>query len=132
MDQLSTQEINDFIHSGFIKIENAFPFELAEACCAILWKASGCDPNDRATWTQPVIRIAELALDPFVKAANTNILHNAFDQLAGEGNWVPKRTLGSFPIRFPSKEPAGDTSTRRIIAPRPRYPRPWPPKKKPR
>ena len=42
-------------------------------------------------------------------AANTPVLHNAFDQLAGKGNWLPRTTLGSFPIRFPSKRTANDT-----------------------
>jgi hypothetical protein len=36
-------------------------------------------------------------------------LYSAFDQLAGKGNWLPRATLGSFPIRFPAKEPATDT-----------------------
>ena len=50
-----------------------------------------------------------MGLEPFKTAANTNILHNAFDQLAGKGNWLPRTTLGSFPIRFPHKAPATDT-----------------------
>ncbi len=75
----------------------------------MLWKATQCDPDNPATWTKPVIRIGELGLEPFRAAANTPILHDAFDQLAGKGNWLPKQMLGSFPIRFPSDEPPGDT-----------------------
>jgi hypothetical protein len=56
-----------------------------------------------------VIRIGELGLKPFKKAANTTILHNAFDELIGKNNWLPRETLGSFIIRFPGKEPAADT-----------------------
>jgi hypothetical protein len=48
-------------------------------------------------------------LNHLKKAANTTILHNAFDQLVGKGNWLPRITLGSFPIRFPSNEKANDT-----------------------
>ncbi|MGZ5135895.1 MAG: phytanoyl-CoA dioxygenase family protein [Flavitalea sp.] len=109
MEQLSPAEINSFINDGFVKIDNAFSTELADECRAILWQATQCDPNDTASWTQPVIRIGELEHEPFKQAANTQILHNAFDQLIGKGNWLPKGTLGSFPIRFPSKEPATDT-----------------------
>src|SRR6476620_2194502 len=109
MEQLSTEQINQFILDGFIKIENAFPTELAEECRTILWEATQCDPNNAATWTQPVIRIGEIGLDPFRKAANTTILHNAFDQLAGKGKWLPRETLGSFPIRFPNDLLAVDT-----------------------
>ena len=58
---------------------------------------------------QPVIRIGEIGLEPFKKAANTTLLLNAFDQLAGKGNWLPRSTLGSFPIRFPGENKAVDT-----------------------
>ncbi|HEY6979295.1 MAG TPA: hypothetical protein VH396_23525 [Chitinophagaceae bacterium] len=107
--QLSTEQINGFINKGFIKIENAFPIEVANECRALLWTATQCDPNNPESWTQPVIRIREMAFEPFKKAANTPILHKAFDQLAGEGKWLPRVTLGSFPIRFPCKVPATDT-----------------------
>jgi hypothetical protein len=109
MEQLSTEQINQFILDGFTKIEHAFSTKLAEECRKALWEATGCDPANAATWTQPVIRIAELGLEPFRRAANTALLHSAFDQLAGKGNWLPRETLGSFPIRFPSKLLAGDT-----------------------
>jgi len=109
MEKLTTEQISSFINNGFLKIENAFSAEIAADCRAILWKATQCDPDNPETWTQPVIRIGELALEPFRKAANSNILHNAFDQLVGKGNWLPRMSLGSFPIRFPSKEQANDT-----------------------
>lgn len=109
MEQLSTEQITGFINDGFVKIEDAFPAEVANECRTILWKATQCDPNNPATWTQPVIRIGELGLEPFRQAANTPTLHTAFDQLAGKGNWVPRVTSGSFPIRFPSEVPAMDT-----------------------
>jgi len=108
-DRLSQNQIESFINDGFIKIENAFPTGVADECRAILWKATQCDPDDSATWIHPVIRIPELGHEPFKKAANTPVLHNAFDQLAGKGNWVPRMTLGSFPIRFPGNGPANDT-----------------------
>ena len=107
--QLSPEQIESFINGGFIKIDNAFSTAVADECRDILWKATGCDPDDRSTWIHPVVRIAELADEPFKKAANTAILLNAFDQLAGRGNWVPRMTMGSFPIRFPSNQPANDT-----------------------
>jgi hypothetical protein len=65
-------------------------------------------PNEPETWTQPVIRLGEMGHAPFQQAANTPVLLQAFNQLAGD-NWLPKTSLGSFPIRFPSKVPAGDT-----------------------
>lgn len=109
MEQLTKGQIDNFINNGFVKIDNAFQTEIADECRAILWKATQCDPNNPGSWTQPVIRIGELALESFKKAANSTILRNAFDQLVGKNNWLPKESLGSFPIRFPSKEPAADT-----------------------
>jgi hypothetical protein len=109
MSRLTTQQVEKFIYEGFVKIEHAFPVEIADECRAILWKEIKCDPDNPETWAQPVIRVGELGFEPFLKASNTDILHNAFDQLVGKDNWQPKKTLGSFPIRFPAKEPANDT-----------------------
>src|ERR1044071_10213690 len=109
MGTLTTNQINNFIDDGFIKIENAFSRKIADECRAILWEAIRCDPNDSQGWTNPVVRIEEMALQPFQQAAHTAILHSAFDQLVGKGNWLPRKTLGTFAIRFPSKEPASDT-----------------------
>ena len=73
MESLTPAQIHHFIHKGFVKIENAFLEEVAAECRAILWKETGCDPSDPTTWTQPVIRIAELKHEPFKIAANTPI-----------------------------------------------------------
>ncbi|WP_240200305.1 MULTISPECIES: hypothetical protein [Paracoccus] len=35
-------------------------------------------------------------------AANTPLLHRAYDQLADPGHWLAPQGLGGFPIRFPS------------------------------
>ena len=109
MEQLSQEQIDRFINDGFIKIEDAFPTEVAKKCRAILWKVTGCDPNDPKTWTKPVIRIGELEDEAFKTSINTSILKTAFDQLVGKDNWLPKTSVGSFPIRFPSNELANDT-----------------------
>lgn len=109
MESLTPQQIDQFINKGFIKIENAFAAELADECRSILWKAANCAPHNPTTWTEPVIRIGELSDEAFVQSANTTILHNAFDQLVGKGNWIPKTSLGSFPLRFPNTKPANDT-----------------------
>jgi hypothetical protein len=93
MQQLSTRQTEQFINGGFVKIENAFSTEIADECRAILWEATQCDPGNADTWTQPVIRIGEIGLESFRKAANTPILHAAFDQLAGKGNWLPRETF---------------------------------------
>jgi Phytanoyl-CoA dioxygenase (PhyH) len=109
MEKLSEAQIAQFIMEGYVKLDGAFPAAIADECRKILWKATQCDSDDPDTWTQPVIRIGELGLEPFKQAANTTLLLNAYDQLAGSGNWMPRATLGSFPIRFPSQQAATDT-----------------------
>jgi hypothetical protein len=108
MQELSPQQITQFIEEGFVKIENAFPTVLANECRAMLWKEIGLDPNDPKLWTKPVIRVADMSARPFDLSANTPILLRAYEQLAGK-NWLPRHTIGSFPIRFPVPRPAGDT-----------------------
>lgn len=105
---LSETQIEAFITDGFVKLESAFPAEVAAAGREILWRATGCDPDDPATWTSPVIRLGDHAEPPFAQAVNTPALHTAFDQLAGPGRWLPRNSLGTFPIRFPSPDAPGD------------------------
>lgn len=106
---LSASQIDAFMNDGYVCLQQAFPSEIARQCRELLWKATGCSPNDPATWTRPVVRIGEITAAPFRDAANTPGLHEAFDQLVGPGNWIPRQSLGTFPIRFPSTTPANDT-----------------------
>jgi hypothetical protein len=105
---LSTAQIDAFITDGFVRLDNAFPRELADQGRAILWKETGCDPDDPSTWTKPVIRLGGFSQTPFREASNTPILHAAYDQLVGHGRWVQPQGLGTFPVRFPSPEEPGD------------------------
>jgi hypothetical protein len=102
-------DLDRFAKEGFLKIERAFPHSLADQARAILWKDTGCDPEDRATWTRPVIRLGMYTQAPFIEAANTPVLHDAFDQLVGAGKWLPCASMGTFPVRFPSAQDSGDT-----------------------
>ncbi|WP_423604126.1 phytanoyl-CoA dioxygenase family protein [Sphingomonas sp. MS122] len=105
---LSAAQIASFVAEGFVRIDDAFPAATAEAARAILWRDTGCDPHDRSTWTRPVVRLGHYAQPPFREAANTPVLHAAFDQLAGLGRWLPQGALGTFPVRFPSPDDPGD------------------------
>jgi len=105
---LSNAQVEQFIRDGFLRIDRAFPRELAEQACDILWRDIPFDPHDRATWTKPVIRLPGYGGGPFQEAANTPVLHAAFDQLVGKGRWAPRDGLGSFPVRFPHPDDPGD------------------------
>jgi hypothetical protein len=105
---LSAAQIQHFIDSGFVRVDDAFPRRLADEARAILWRDTGRDPDDPATWTRPVIRLNQYGQEPFVQAANTPVLDRAFDRLVGPARWVPRATLGTFPVRFPSPDDPGD------------------------
>ena len=109
---LTETQVRQFINDGFVKLEHAFPRELAEEARTIFWKdlrARGCLPDDPGTWTHPVIRLGMYEQKPVVAAANTPALHAAFDQLAGAGCWRPCMSVGTLPVRFPSPEDPRDT-----------------------
>lgn len=105
---LTDGEVRQFIEDGFVRVDRAFPRDLADEGRAILWRDTGCDPDDAATWTKPVIRLGDYGQPPFAAAVNTPRLHAAFDQLVGVGRWLPRTSLGTFPIRFPSPVDPGD------------------------
>lgn len=46
MPLLSPAQPDSFLHNGFLVVDNAFPAEVAAECREILWKATGCDPNN--------------------------------------------------------------------------------------
>lgn len=105
---LTGTQVDAFITDGFVKVEQAFPREVADAGRAFLWRETGCDPDDPATWTRPVIRLSGYGDEPFRQAATAPALAEACDQLVGPGRWVPRKGIGTFPIRFPSPEAPGD------------------------
>jgi len=105
---LNAQQIDQFITQGFIRLDHAFSTEIAAQARDILWNDLGVDRNNPATWTKPVIRLGMYQQEPFTASANTPVLHAAFNQLVGAGKWLPCRSMGTFPVRFPSNEDPGD------------------------
>ncbi|WP_437593578.1 phytanoyl-CoA dioxygenase family protein [Sorangium sp. So ce1000] len=108
MSELSHQQVERFIADGFVRIDAAFPRDLADEGRAILWRDTGMDPHDPRTWTKPVVRLGLYGHRPFAEAVSTPVLRAAFDRLVGRGRWQPRNTLGTFPVRFPSPDDPGD------------------------
>jgi hypothetical protein len=106
---LSDAEKERFVHEGFVKLEDVFSQEAAAEAREILWRATGCDPEDKTTWDRPVVRLGDFAQEPFRRAVNSPRLLAAFDEVVGVGRWVPRESLGGFPIRFPHADDPGDT-----------------------
>lgn len=105
---LTEGQVEQFIEDGFVRVDDAFPADLAARCREELWAEMGLSPDAPQQWTQPVIRIMSMSTPGFVQAANTPRLRRAYDRLAGKGRWIAPRGLGTFPIRFPSTVPPGD------------------------
>jgi hypothetical protein len=91
-----------------VRIEGAFPSRVAEDGARLLWRETGYDPEDPGTWKDPVVWVGGMAQGPFAAAANSPVLHEAFDLLVGEGRWLPRYSLGSFPLRFPHEDEPDD------------------------
>lgn len=108
-DILSKKEIEHFIHSGFIRLDHAFSKELADSALDILWNDLPCNKSDPSTWIEPVIRLGMYIDEPFINSVNTLKLHIAFNQLIGKDKWIPCRSVGTFPVRFPSVQQPADT-----------------------
>jgi len=105
---LGDAQLQKFIQDGFVRIDDAFPRQLADEGRAILWRDLPCDPHDPATWTRPVIRLGWYSDAPFRQAVNGPKLCAAFDLLVGKARWRPRTNLGTFPVRFPSPDDPGD------------------------
>ena len=106
---LSAAQIQQFITAGYVRLDDAFPRALAAAVRERLWRDLPADRADPTSWIRPVVRLGMYGEPPFVDAANTPRLHDAFDQLVGPGRWLPCRAMGTFPVRFPSSDDPGDT-----------------------
>lgn len=105
---LDDTQIQRFIQDGFVRINQAFPIEVAQQGRDILWADTGVNAHDPSTWTKPVIRLGDYGQAPFQAAVNSPQLQAAYDQLVGVGRWLPRNSLGTFPIRFPSTDDPDD------------------------
>lgn len=105
---LHADEIEQFIHDGLVKIEGAFSREAAAACREILWRDLGLSPDRPDQWMHPVMRLGMYQHPPFLEALDSQRLHGALDQLAGEGRWVMPAGLGAMVVRFPAKDKPWD------------------------
>ncbi|SHN26114.1 hypothetical protein SAMN04488057_114103 [Cyclobacterium lianum] len=105
---LSQEAISQFIQEGFLCLPDAFPDETARAVRKILWEGLPCDKNNPATWTAPVIRLGMYSDWPFIDSVNSPYLYSVFDELVGQDKWIPCRSVGTFPVRFPSAVPPND------------------------
>jgi len=106
---LTELQIKQFIQEGFVRIDNAFSAEVGQTVLDILWYDLPFDRNNPSTWTEPVIRLGMYSQDPFVASVNTPKLIQAYDTLVGANKWIPCKSVGTLPVRFPSALQPTDT-----------------------
>jgi Phytanoyl-CoA dioxygenase (PhyH) len=104
--------VESFIRDGFVALPGAVPPAVVEDCrreIDDLLRAEGVDPDDRTTWTSPVVRLACPTTDAFASAGTQPVLWSFYDVLLGPGRWVRRQTVGgSIPVRFPHPDDPGD------------------------
>lgn len=100
--------VEDFIRDGYAVVRGAFSAEVAQECRTRLWAQLPEDADDPSSWTRPVARLGYQSGPPFEASVNAGLLRSAFDELVGPGRWMPRAEVGTFAIRFPSDQPAGD------------------------
>lgn len=100
--------VDGFVRDGFLKVEQAVPADVVDACASLLWREIGAKPDDPGTWVKPVYWVGTMAQPPFAEAATAPVLLDALDTLVGPGRWQPRRELGAFPLRFPHAEEPDD------------------------
>ena len=100
--------IDTFVRDGFVKLEQAVPAEVIDACAGLLWDQIEAQPDDPRTWRQPVYWVGNMGQPPFAEAAAAPAVHDALDSLVGPGRWHPRNELGAFPLRFPHAEEPDD------------------------
>jgi hypothetical protein len=109
-DILDKKDIEQFVVNGFIRIDNAFSQEVADDVVDILWKDIPFERSNPNSWTEPVVRLGMYTQQPFIDSVNTLKLYSAFNQLIGAGKWIPCRSVGTFPVRFPCGKQPNDTA----------------------
>jgi hypothetical protein len=97
-----------FVRDGFVRVDQAVPAEVVDACVSLLWNEIDAVPDDPGTWTRPVYWVGSMAQPPFAEAARAPVLLDALDVLVGPGRWQPRGELGAFPLRFPHVEEPDD------------------------
>ena len=109
---LGPEDLESFERDGYVALRGAVPTEVIDRCradVATVLRTQGVDVDDPGTWTRPVVRINCPLTAPFVEAGTQPVLWAAYDQLLGEGTWVPLRGVGgTIPVRFPHPDDPGD------------------------
>ncbi|ANW66062.1 mitomycin antibiotics/polyketide fumonisin biosynthesis protein [Mycobacterium sp. djl-10] len=102
-------DVEAFVSDGYLKIEQPQLRGVAEEARALVWKQLGLTPERAGDWTEPVRWAADHTGEgPFGKLCSSSRSTAALDALCGVGQWLPRRSLGNIPVRFPVPPTADD------------------------
>lgn len=66
---LTEQQVDSFLNKGYLIVERAIPREITERYTALAWERLGYDPNNPATWEQPIIHMPAMNRFPIRELA---------------------------------------------------------------
>lgn len=108
MAVLAPSELAAYERDGFIRLEEAFPRELARRCREWLWDAIDEDPDAPATWSRPVVRVYDHGTMEMVEAARSPRWVAAIHEVAGPDVAPWPCVAGTTAVRFPIEGEPGD------------------------
>ena len=94
---LSKNEVEQFMELGWVKVDEAFPREVALEAQQIVWEGvekRGVLQRDKSTWNEEMVQINENYEHDEFQKCNTKRLADAIEDLVGEGAWATRAVLG--------------------------------------
>jgi hypothetical protein len=102
---LTPAEIERFERDGYVLVEQAFPAADGLAMERRWWQeledAHRIRRDDRSTWRQIVGDLRAAKRDPIQARIGTERVRGVFDDLLGDGAWVPPKDWGRCLVTFP-------------------------------
>jgi ectoine hydroxylase-related dioxygenase (phytanoyl-CoA dioxygenase family) len=98
---LKKDQIEQFIETGYVKVENVFSKELARRILDIVWNELNIDPQNSATWPGYRVVLEKVLEQAPAPEIITERYENAVNDVCGSGRWSATRGAGYFPILFP-------------------------------
>lgn len=96
---LSSNDIEQFIELGWVKVPQAFERKAALKAQDYLWQQvekRGVKRADQATWTVPMLRINENYNTEEFRGCDSERLSDAIEDLVGTGRWTGRGTPNSW------------------------------------
>jgi hypothetical protein len=98
---LSDAALAAYDRDGVVLLEEAFPRDVAERCCAHLWSQLRQRPDDPSTWSEPSVRLMDHSGPAFAEAVRSERWATAIAEAYGPDATIDSRIAGTSVIRFP-------------------------------